>query len=172
MRRWVAFAPLAILAALAALFLGYGLRHDPHVTPDALVGKPMPATPLGGLDGTAPQPATARVKGPVLLNFFASWCAPCAAEAPGLMALKGEGVRLVGVSYKDDPTATRRFLADHGDPFEAVLLDPKGAAGIDFGVSGVPETFAVDARGVIVAKHSGPLAPEDADALLAKLGPR
>lgn len=172
MKRWVAFAPLAVLVALGALFLGFGLKHDPRVNPAALVGKPLPATALAPLDGGSAQPVTARIKGPVLVNFFASWCGPCQEEAPALMALKASGVRIVGVAYKDDPAATRRFLGAGGDPFSTVLLDPAGAAGVDFGISGVPETFAVDAHGVITAKHAGALSPSDAERLLETIDAR
>lgn len=166
MRRWIAWAPLAVLAALAALFLGYGLKHDPRVNPAALVGKPLPETLVAGLDGAAPRPLAEAARGPVLVNLFASWCAPCVEEAPALMALKASGVPIVGVAYKDDPAATRGFLSRQGDPFARVLLDPQGRAGVDLGISGVPETFAVDGRGVIRAKHAGALTPDDAERLL------
>ncbi len=163
--RATALLPLAVLLALALLFVGYALRHDPRVEPAALVGRAAPRTPLPGLDGAAPQAPGAG--GPVLVNFFASWCTPCAQEAPALAALQAQGARLTGVAYKDDPVETRRFLGEWGDPFNRVLLDRGGRAGVDWGVSGVPETFLVAADGRVLAKHSGPLAPADADALLA-----
>ena len=165
MRRWVALAPLAVLAALAALFLGYGLRHDPHVTPAALVGRAAPVIAMPPLDGGAPRPAAEPGRA-VLVNFFASWCVPCAVEAPALAALKAQGVRIVGVSYKDDPAATRGFLASRGDPFATILVDADGRAGVEWGVSGVPETFVVSPAGKVMAKHAGPLEPQDAERLL------
>lgn len=164
-RRVAAFLPLAVLMALALLFVGYALHHDPRVEPAALVGHAAPRTPLPTLDGGPPEAPGAG--GPVLVNFFASWCVPCAQEAPALDALQAQGVRLTGVAYKDDPVETRRFLAERGDPFARVLMDRGGRAGVDWGVSGVPETFLVAADGRVLAKHSGPLAPADADALLA-----
>ena len=165
MKRWIAWAPLLALAALAALMLGYGLRHDPHVTPAAMVGRPAPRLALAPLDGGAPR--TPQEPGrAVLVNFFASSCVPCAVEAPALAALQAQGARLVGVSYKDDPLSTRRFLQTRGDPFAIVLADPTGRAGVDWGVSGVPETFAVGPDGRILAKHSGALEPRDAERLL------
>lgn len=166
MNRLVALLPLAVLAALAALFVGYALHHDPRVNPAALVGRAAPRPVLPPLDGGPPQPLGAGERGPVLVNFFASWCVPCAEEAPALQALQAQGARILGVAYKDDPVETRRFLDGRGNPFVAVLLDRDGRAGVDFGVSGVPETFLVDARGRVLAKRSGALSPADADALL------
>ena len=93
----------------------------------------------------------------MIVNVFASWCAPCRIEHPKLLALKARGVAVVGIAYKDEPEATRAFLDELGDPFAMVLVDYDGRAGLDLGISGVPETFAVDAMGKIVAKHSGPL---------------
>jgi len=167
--RLVAWAPLAVLLLLGVLFAGFGLRHDPHIYPAALVSKPLPAVSLPGLAGEPAQalPAAAQpARGPVLVNVFASWCAPCAEENPALLAMRAQGVRLVGVAYKDDPAATRAFLARVGDPFERVLVDRDGRAGVELGVSGVPETFLVGRNGVILAKHAGPLSPADAEALL------
>jgi cytochrome c biogenesis protein CcmG/thiol:disulfide interchange protein DsbE len=170
MKRWIALAPLVVLAAAVALFALYALnRPTARVTPDALVGRPAPVIALAGLDGAAARPLNAVAKGPVLINLFASWCVPCAIEHPELMRLKGEGVRIVGVAYKDKPLAARDFLDRLGDPFALVLTDPQGLAGIELGVSGVPETFAVDARGVIVAKHAGPMTRADARALVDAL---
>ncbi len=166
MKRWIAVLPLAVLALLGVLFATFGLHHDPHVAPAALVGKPLPSHPLPPLAGGAPVDLRTTIQGPTLVNVFASWCAPCIEEAPALMALKAEGVRIVGVAYKDDPGRTQGFLDRNGDPFAEVLTDRDGAAGLDLGVSGVPETFMVSASGQILAKHSGALGPADADAML------
>ena len=116
------------------------------------------------------MPVRAVQGGPMLVNFYGSWCAPCVEEAPALMALKAQGAPIVGVAYKDAPDKTRVYLQTYGDPYRAVLLDPDGRAGVDFGISGVPETFAVSAEGMVLAKHVGPLTPDDAEALLDRLG--
>jgi cytochrome c biogenesis protein CcmG/thiol:disulfide interchange protein DsbE len=168
-KRLIAFAPLAVLAALAVLFVTFGLRHDPRYIPDALVGHAAPATVLPNLDTGRPTALATQLKGPTLVNFFFSTCPPCIQEAPALMALKAQGVRLVGVAYKEPPADTRAFLARYGDPFAAVLVDRAGRGAIDWGVSGAPETFVVDRRGRIIAKHSGALQPADAEALLETL---
>ena len=122
---------------------------------------------LARLDAAGRDPLRAAAKGPALVNFYASWCAPCAAESPALLALKDEGVRIVGVAYKDDPSASRGFLQRLGDPYAVKLVDPKGAAGIELGLTGVPETYAVDANGIIRAKRAAPIDAVDAEALLA-----
>jgi cytochrome c biogenesis protein CcmG/thiol:disulfide interchange protein DsbE len=166
MKRWIALAPLAVLVALGVLFATFGLHHDPHVTPMALVGKPLPADVLPKLADGAPVALTAEVQGPTLVNVFFSTCAPCEEEHPALLALKAEGARIIGVAYKEDPEKTRAFLTRLGDPFTDVLVDRGGGASIDLGVTGAPETFLVDPRGQVIAKHVGALQPKDADALL------
>ncbi|KQV62097.1 MULTISPECIES: DsbE family thiol:disulfide interchange protein [unclassified Caulobacter] len=168
MKRWLAFAPLLILIALAALFAGYALKRDPHVQPHALVGKPMPALTLPELDSGRPAPIRAATEGPILVNFFASWCAPCEVEHPQLMALKAQGVKVVGVAYKDAPANTQAFLTRRGDPFAVRLVDRDGRAGLEFGVTGVPETYLVGSDGVILAKHTGVLTPDATEELLNK----
>jgi cytochrome c biogenesis protein CcmG/thiol:disulfide interchange protein DsbE len=158
---------LAALLAAIALFGGWSLNRDPRVTPMAMVGKPLPNLVLGRLDGSGRAPLRAVVRGPALVNFFASWCAPCLQEAPALMALRAEGVRVVGVAYKDDPAAAAAFLRRLGDPYAVTLADPDGAAAIEFGLTGVPETYAVDATDVIRAKRALPIDAADAETLLA-----
>jgi len=169
MKRWLGFAPLVVLVALGVLFAGYALKHDPRVQPDALVGKPVPAVELPDLDTGVKVAVAQAPAGPRLINFFASWCAPCRVEQPQLMALKAQGVTVVGVAYKDEPGKTRAFLNELGDPFAVKVMDRGGRAGIEFGVTGVPETYLVGADGVILAKHSGPLTDADARDLLKKL---
>ncbi len=168
MTRWLAFAPLAVLAALALLFGVYGLNHDPKVEPRALVGKPLPEVSLPSLDDGRPVRLADAARGPVLVNVLASWCAPCEIEAPVLVELKRQGVRIVGIAYKDAPPNTEAFLARLGDPYDARLVDRDGRAGIELGVTGVPETYLVGADGMILDKHSGPLTAEIAQAMLAK----
>ena len=169
MSRWLALLPLVALAALAVLFGVYSLKRDPQVQPDALVGKPVPELTLPRLDDGRPAPLRAALgDGPALVNIFASWCAPCEIEHPVLVGLKAQGVRIVGVAYKDAPENTKAFLGRLGDPFAERLVDRDGRAGIELGVTGVPETYLVGADGVILAKHTGPLTPESARALMAK----
>lgn len=168
MKRWLAFTPLLILIALAALFAGYALKRDPHVQPHAMVGKPMPALALPELDSGRPAPIRGSAEEPILVNFFASWCAPCEVEHPQLMALKAQGVKVVGVAYKDAPANTQAFLTRLGDPFAERLVDRDGRAGLEFGVTGVPETYLIGSDGVIIAKHTGPLTPDAAEDLLRK----
>ena len=167
MRRLAALTPLAALVLAIVLFAGWSLRRGPQVTPTAMVGKPLPNLVLARMDASGRTPLRSAVKGPTLVNFYASWCAPCAAEAPALLALKAEGVRIVGVAYKDDRAASEGFLKRQGDPYAETLTDPQGAAGIEFGLTGVPETYAVDAHGVIRAKWAAPIDAANAEALLA-----
>src|SRR5262249_14709520 len=95
-----------------------------------------------------------------VVNFWASWCGPCAEEQPLLLALQAQGVPLYGINYKDQASAARRFLERHGNPFTAIGVDGNGRAAIEWGVYGMPETFIVDGRGVIVYKHVGPITEE------------
>lgn len=168
MKRVLAFLPLAVLALLAILFVGYSLKRNPQVQPQAMVGKPMPALTLPSLDTGEATALAQAANGPVLVNFFAHWCAPCEVEHPVLMKLKAEGVPIVGIAYKDPPDNTRAFLTRLGDPFRSRLVDRDGRAGLEFGVTGVPETFLIGSDGTILAKHSGPLTIEDGRALVAK----
>ena len=170
MSRWLAALPLIALAALAVLFAGYALHRNPQVQPQALVGKPMPDLRLPTLEGAgAIALREVSAEGPMLVNFFASWCAPCEVEQPMLMAMKARGVRIVGVAYKDAPSNTQAFLGRLGDPYALRLTDRDGRAGIEFGVTGVPETYLIGRDGRIVAKHSGPLDRAAAERLVAQL---
>ena len=168
MKRWLAFAPLVALALLGVLFAGYSLKRNPQIQPSATVGKPVPALSLPLLDNGRPVALREAVQGPVLVNFFASWCAPCEIEHPVLVGLKQQGVQIVGVAYKDAPENAKAFLGRLGDPFAIRLVDRDGRAGLEFGVTGVPETYLIGSDGTILAKHTGELTPETAKALLAK----
>lgn len=163
MNRWLALLPLVALVALGGLFYFYALKRDPQVQPQAMVGKPMPDLALPSLrTGETVRLKAVAAEGPMLVNFFASWCAPCEIEHPVLMGLKGGGVRVLGLAYKDAPPNTQAFLTRLGDPFVNAVIDRDGAAGVEFGVTGVPETYAVNREGQIVGKHTGPLTEADA----------
>lgn len=171
MSRWLAALPLVALLALALLFGLYSLNRNPEVQPKALVGKPVPDLVLASLeDGREVSVREAVKGGPVLVNFFASWCAPCEIEHPVLMDLQGRQVKVIGIAYKDAPENTQAFLTRLGDPFAAKLVDRDGRAGIEFGVTGVPETYLIGSDGMILDKHTGPLTGADAARLIAKTG--
>ena len=179
---WPAFAITALVFAgmiagalaharhwRALLFGLYSLNRDPQVQPQAMVGKPVPALSLPNLEDGRPVALAEALNGqPALVNFFASWCPPCEVEHPVLVDLAAQGVPIIGVAYKDAPPNTEAFLARLGDPFTIHLVDRDGRAGVEFGVTGVPETYLVGADGTILAKHAGPLSAEDAAALWAQ----
>ena len=152
--------PLAIFLAIAVAFgVAFTLDLDPQETPFALEGKPVPAFDLApaleGGDGLA----SADLRGKVaIVNFFASWCAPCRVEHPILMQLERRtGVPVYGIAWKDKPADLRAWLAADGDPFPRAGFDGSGRVGIDWGISGVPETFVVDRAGNVVWRLQGPL---------------
>jgi cytochrome c biogenesis protein CcmG/thiol:disulfide interchange protein DsbE len=164
-RSWV-YVPLAIFLAVAAMFAFALTTGDPSKLPSALIGRPVPAVafaPLEGLTGpsgpVAGFSATDLAKGEVsIVNFWASWCAPCVEEHPLLVDLAAtSGVKIYGVNYKDKAEAARRFLGRYGNPFSAMGVDPQGRGAIEWGVYGMPETFVVNGRGEIAYKHVGPM---------------
>lgn len=153
--------PIVVLAIVVA-FLGYrlflvdqGQRAD--MIPSVQMDKPAPMIALPPLlEGGAPLSSDLYKGRFALVNFFASWCGPCAVEHPYLMQLsKRSDIVLVGVNYKD-PNG-REWIMRHGDPYAAIGVDAKGAATIDFGVYGLPETFLIDREGIIRARYAGPL---------------
>jgi cytochrome c biogenesis protein CcmG/thiol:disulfide interchange protein DsbE len=159
-----------VFAFLAAVFL-IGLRgSDPSVVPSALIGRPAPVFALPPLEGLSlPGVATGDLaKGKVtLVNVWASWCGPCRLEHPVLMELsKREDLALFGLNYKDEPGNALKFLKSLGLPYQAVGVDRKGRASIDWGVYGVPETFVVDGQGIVRFKWVGPISDEAAKAKL------
>ncbi len=161
-RKVLFLLPVALFAVLVTVF-AIGLRHDPHLLPSALIDRPAPDFALPGLYESANGLTRNELGGRVtLVNFFASWCAPCREEHAELMTLGGiPGVILDGVAYKDKPEETRRFLERLGDPFRHIGVDRNGTTAIDFGVYGVPETYVVDASGHIRYRQVGPLTTED-----------
>lgn len=176
MKRLIPFLPLVALVLLGGLFAFFALpKNTTRIEPDFTVGKPASELMLPFLEGGPPVSLLAQIKGPALVNVFASWCAPCLQEAPFLGELHKQGVRIIGIDQGkggvvDNPSDVADFLARGGDPFNVILADQKGQATIDFGATGLPETFVVDSRGMIVGKHTGPLGSEaDVAALMTLL---
>ncbi|HSW13728.1 MAG TPA: DsbE family thiol:disulfide interchange protein [Solimonas sp.] len=149
--------PAALLVVLL-VFLGIGLKRDPREVPSPLIGKPAPAFDLPQV-GDAARFSQENLKGrPVLVNFWASWCAGCQVEHPLLMQLaQQQGVEIIGMDYKDTDADAQKWLQRHGNPYRRIVADAEGTAGLDWGVYGVPETFVLDAQGTIVYKQIGPM---------------
>jgi len=156
--KWLLFIPVVLFAALAGLFAAGMFLGQGDELPSALIGKPAPQVVVAEIDGLTPLTDEMLRDGEVkIVNFWASWCAPCRVEHPNLTALAAEGIPIYGVNYKDfDPNA-RAFLEELGDPYTAVGADKQGFHAIDWGVYGVPETFLVDGDGTILLRMAAPL---------------
>jgi cytochrome c biogenesis protein CcmG/thiol:disulfide interchange protein DsbE len=166
--------PLAAFIALTALlFAGIQLSKERPADrlPSALIGKPAPSFTLAGLRDGDSDVASANLLGkPWLLNVWASWCAGCRVEHPLIEQLaQRDDVILVGLNWKDEPADALRWLAQFGDPYDAIAADPDNRVGIDFGVYGAPETFVIDAKGIIRHKFVGPVSEHDVRATLLPL---
>lgn len=151
--------PLLLLIGLIVVF-AFTLDRDPSLVRSVLIDKPAPEFVLPAVEGLGvPGFDTAALKGEVtVVNVFASWCIPCRDEHPVLETLKAEtGVRMFGINQKDAPENAAGFLASLGNPYDAIGADATGRTSIDWGVYGVPETFVVDAKGVIRYKYTGPM---------------
>jgi cytochrome c biogenesis protein CcmG, thiol:disulfide interchange protein DsbE len=162
-RLLIALLPLVVLVALLGIF-ALSINRDPSLIQSVLIDKPAPEFTLAAVDGTdVPGFDTQALTGEVtVVNVFASWCIPCRDEHPVLEALKQQtGVRLFGMNQKDAAENAVAFLTELGNPYDAIGADTDGRASIDWGVYGVPETFIVDAKGVIRFKHVGPLDMDD-----------
>jgi cytochrome c biogenesis protein CcmG/thiol:disulfide interchange protein DsbE len=170
-RRFLFALPALVLLAAAAGFWAMlsGMQRgsfDPRGVPSALVGKSVPSFALEPLSGwskpglSSADIAAAAREGPVLVNFFASWCVPCLVEHPQLMRLAADGVTVFGINYntgsQKDPGAVD-WLRRHGDPFRRIGVDLSGRVAVDFGVYGVPETYLIDHEGIVRWRMAGPI---------------
>ena len=150
--------PLAVFVLLVG-FLAVGLKLDPREVPSPLIGKSAPAFDLPVLGVTDRRFVPADMRGKVwLLNVWASWCVSCRDEHPVLVDLSKKAVLpILGLNYKDKDEDAQRWLKQFGNPYQLSAVDADGRIGIDYGVYGVPETYLIDAEGVIRYKQIGPL---------------
>ncbi len=171
---------LLLAAPLGAAVLGGGafwamLRgmqagtFDPRGVPSPITGQKIPQFDLPAQPPSQGFSSADLANGkPLLLNFFASWCLPCVEEHPALLALAEAGVPIWAIAYKDPEDKAAQFIARHGDPYKRIARDAPGRVAIDFGLSGVPESFLVDGQGVVRWHWAGPI---DANIIQNRLQP-
>jgi cytochrome c biogenesis protein CcmG/thiol:disulfide interchange protein DsbE len=164
-------------ALLAAVFAGLGLfawqlsREKDEFVHSTMIGKPIPPFDLPAAVADRPGLSSRDLADgrPKLLNVFASWCVPCAAEAPNLARLEASGAEIVAVAIRDRPEDVAAFLERYGNPFTRIGKDDISAVQLSIGSSGVPETFVIDGKGVIRHQHIGDIRDGDVPVLLEKL---
>ncbi len=149
--------PPVIFAGLVAVFLLGMQREDPDALPSTMEGRMFPDLTLTEFEGELFTAEDLTAPGVKLVNYWASWCAPCRAEHAQLMQLAEEGVKVYGINYKDDPRNAKDFLAELGDPYTKTAADPKGRTALNWGLYGVPETFVIDADGIVLLRFAGPV---------------
>ncbi|MFI4999403.1 MAG: DsbE family thiol:disulfide interchange protein [Reyranellales bacterium] len=157
--------PLLTLLVMAGFF-GWSLLsgRDPASIGSVMVGRPAPRLAAPALRDGEPALTDALIHSgkPVLLNFFASWCAPCLAEHPLMTRLRErEGITIVGVAWKNKPAEARAWLAKLGDPFKFAGFDRDGKLALDWGLSGVPETYLIDGQGIVRLHFRRPINEHD-----------
>lgn len=163
-------APPVLFAALAGMFLWGMNRDDPSALPSVLIGQEAPRVNVTPMSGQVPFTSAMLADGKVkLVNFWASWCAPCRVEHPNLQGLADEGIEIYGVNYKDKPAQAAKFLNDLGSPYTALGADAEGRMAVDWGVYGVPETFVVDGDGKVLLRFAGPVTQRVIDEKLRPL---
>lgn len=162
---YFAFLPFLVFLAIGVMFVYgmWGKRVDKDVSP--LLGKPVPQVTAFTLDNQEYH-LTADGK-PKIINFFASWCAPCREEHKQLLQMAADKkVEIIGIAYRDKPEDTQRYITDLGNPYSLILTDMQGATGAIFGLTGVPETYVIGSDGIIKYKHKGEITPTDAPKLI------
>jgi len=161
-RKQLIFIIPVFLFVVLVGFLAVGLKLDPREVPSPLIGKPAPDFTLPVLDDPGKIITPADFRGQVwLLNVWASWCSGCRVEHDLLLRMTENGdVMMVGMDYKDQDADARNWLRQLGNPYQLVVVDADGKAGIDWGVYGVPETFVIDKQGIVRHKHIGPVTEE------------
>ncbi len=169
--RWALWLPLAVFLGFVALVMVGLMRPASRVVVSTMIGKPLPQFDLPALVADRPGLKTADFTDgkPKLLNIFASWCVPCAAEAGRLQQLSAAGVIVEGIAIRDRPEDLAAFLARNGNPFTRIGGDDVSAVQIAIGSSGVPESFVIDGKGHIRYQHIGEIRAEHIPMLLEKL---
>ena len=173
MKKFFLILPLFLLTIICLFFLLFILLNkDPNDPPSALLNKSMPIFSSTNLYNDSENLASNNLKGKnILVNFFASWCAPCRAEHHLFFEIKKHKPELyiLGFSHKDEPSDSKKYLEEEGNPYSFVGLDLDGKIAFEFGVFGLPETFIINDKGKIIFKHTGPLTKKIIDNEISKL---
>lgn len=171
MKRLLIWLPFLLFAGFVLLFVLGMFKPDDRVITSKLVGQPLPAfvLPAGASDRPGLSNKDLATGEPRLLNIFASWCVPCAAEAPQLLALKRAGAKIDAIAIRDARPDVDGFLKRWGNPYDRIGLDARSSVQLALGSSGVPETFVIDGKGRIVHQHIGDIREENVPEILAKL---
>jgi len=170
MSRWF-WIPLTLFLAFCGLAAYQLTQPKTDFVQSAMIGEPLPRFDLRAASADRPGLSNAYFTDgkPRLLNIWASWCVPCAAEAPNLAALKAQGVEIVGIAIRDHPEDVAAFLARYGNPYSRIGADDLSEVQLGIGSSGVPETFVIDGEGRIRYQHIGDVRASDVPVLLQQL---
>ena len=167
---WIYLLPLSVLLLLVMVFY-FGLGLNPRLVPSPLIGRPVPQFSLPRLNNTDNAFMQSTLQRQVsLMNLWATWCVSCRQEHPTLMKIAAsDEVPIYGLLYKDEPDKAVRWLQNRGDPYRANAVDADGRVAIEWGVYGTPETFVIDAQGIIRYKHIGPMNWNDWETVILPL---
>lgn len=167
---WIYFLPLSVLLLLVLVFY-FGLGLNPRLVPSPLIGQPVPEFSLPRLENTDNVFMQSTLHKEVsLLNIWATWCVSCRQEHPTLMKIAAsDEAPVYGLLYKDEPANATQWLQSRGDPYRANAVDADGRVAIEWGVYGTPETFVIDAQGIIRHKHVGPMNWDDWETVILPL---
>lgn len=154
MTKWWRFLPLGVFVLVVAVFF-VQLGKNSQYVPSALIGQPLPDFKLVDLYEETIVAKEQLPKPPYIINFWGTWCPACHVEHPFLVTLAGRGVAIIGIDYKDQQAAAQQWLAEKSNPYQLVLMDEVGHFGLDMGVTGAPESFVVNAEGIIAYRHQG-----------------
>ena len=174
--RWTLWLPLALFGGFCALVIHGLVKPGGTDVPSHMIGKPLPAFALRaavpgrpGLSAADMGLGQSGAGKPRLLNIFASWCIPCAAEAPVLLQLRQAGAQIDGIAIRDHQDDLAAYLARRGNPYTRLGADDVSAVQLAIGSSGVPETFVIDGHGIIRYQHIGDIRPEEVPLMMARL---
>ena len=169
--RWALWLPLGLLLGFLGIAMWALTTPKVNDVASAMIGKPLPEFELRPAIAERPGLARKDYAGgkPRLLNIFASWCIPCAVEAPQLDQLARQGIQIDGIAIRDRREDVQAFLARNGNPFARIGADDVSAVQLALGSSGVPETFVIDGQGTIRYQHIGEIRPEHVPLILEKL---
>lgn len=161
MPRLLLFLPLALFIVLG-VFLWKGLSLDPNAMPSALINQPFPTFKLASLEQPERILTNADFSGKaVLVNVWATWCPSCREEHPDLLAIAAQKkLPIIGINYKDERPAAQTWLQQLGNPYLFNIFDEAGSLGLDLGVYGAPESYLVDAKGIVLYRHVGVITAE------------